>query len=76
MTQKESRSARQQGSPRDRFGMFAAACGLLLYIAAIGFFVLPLEQKTDTFLMVSFLFLPAIVGGILYERIDRNTGWK
>lgn len=61
---------------RDRFGMIAAAMGTLLYIAAIVFFVWPLTQKLDTFLIVSYLFIPSIVGGFIYDRIERAGGWS
>lgn len=60
---------------RDRFGLVAAAAGALLYVAAIVFFVLPLSQRLDTFLIVSFLFVPAVVGGLLYNRIEGRGGW-
>lgn len=56
--------------------MIATACGLLLYIAATVFFVLPLKNKMDTFLMVNYLFVPAIVGGIIYEILNRTRGWN
>ena len=61
---------------RDRFGIVAAAVGTLLYVAAIVFFVWPLTQKLDTFLIVSYLFVPAIVGGLIYDRIERAGGWS
>ena len=76
MTQSSSHTAPPQNARKDRFGISAAACGLLLYIAATVFFVLPLEQKMDTFVMVSYLFVPAIIGGLLYERISRTRGWE
>lgn len=59
----------------DRFGLGVVVCGSLLYLAATVFFVWPLAQKLDTFLIVSFLFVPAIVGGLLYSRIERSGGW-
>lgn len=62
-------------SRRDRFGLVAAAVGALLYVAATIFFVLPLSQQLDTFLIVSFLFVPAVVGGFVYDRIERRGGW-
>lgn len=60
----------------DRFGIVAAVGGVVLYVVAIVFFVLPLEHRLDTFLIASYLFLPAIVGGIVYDRITRAGGWR
>lgn len=61
---------------RDRFGMIATAMGTLLYVGAIVFFVWPLTQKLDTFLIVSYLFVPSIAGGLIYDRIERAGGWS
>lgn len=60
----------------DRFGEITAAVGTLLYIAAIVFFVLPLPSKLDTFLVVSWVFAPVIVGGLIYAKIERSGGWS
>lgn len=67
---------RNRGTERDRFGEITAIVGVLLYIAAIVFFVLPLPQKLDTFLVVSWLFVPAIIGALIYIKIARSGGWS
>lgn len=63
------------GKKPDRFGVGVVVGGSLLYVAATVFFVWPLAHRLDTFLIVSFLFVPAIVGGLLYSRIERSGGW-
>lgn len=60
----------------DRFGEITVILGTLLYIAAIVFFVLPLPEKLDTFLVVSWVFAPVVVGGLIYARIERSGGWS
>lgn len=69
------RNNENSGNGRDRFGEIAAIVGVVLYIAAIVFFVLPLSEKLDTFLVVSWLFVPAIVGALIYIKIERSGGW-
>lgn len=76
MTQSKDDTQHDHPRPdRDTFGLMASVSGAVLYAAAIVFFVLPLEQKLDTFLVVSYLFVPAIIGGLLYNRIERAGGW-
>jgi uncharacterized membrane protein HdeD (DUF308 family) len=60
----------------DRFGEITAIVGVVLYVAAIVFFVLPLSRKLDTFLVISWLFVPAIVGALIYMKIERSGGWS
>lgn len=76
MTGSEDPQRSRGATARDRFGLLAAGCAVVLYAAATVFFVLPLAHKLDTFLIVSYLFVPAIVGGLVYDRIDRSGGWR
>lgn len=61
---------------KDRFGIIAAITGTVLYIIAIIFFVTPLEKKADTFFAVSWVFCPAIIGSLIYDKIERAGGWS
>lgn len=61
---------------RDRFGEITLAVAVLLYIAAIVFFVLPLPSKLDTFLVVSWVFAPAVVGALIYIKMERSGSWS
>lgn len=64
------------GSGRDRFGYITAIVATVLYVAALVFIVLPLPRKLDTFLVMSWLFVPAIVGAVIYIKISRSGGWS
>lgn len=66
----------ENNATRDRFGEIAVAVGALVYVAAIVFYVLPLPHWIDTFLTLSLLFTPVIVGGLIYARIERSGGWS
>lgn len=61
---------------RDRFGEIAVVVGVLVYVAAIVFYVLPLPRWIDTFLTLSLMFTPCIVGGLIYARIERSGDWS
>lgn len=61
---------------RDRFGEIMVIVGVAVYLAAVVFYVLPLPRRLDTFLSLSLLFTPVIVGGLIYARIERSGGWS
>lgn len=60
---------------RDRFGVTITVLGILTVLAAIFFFVLPLDRWVDTLVALILVFAPAIVGGLIYTRIERHGGW-
>lgn len=66
----------QDNTSRDRFGEISAAVGILLYVVLIVFLVLPLPRWIDTFLSISLLTAPFIVGSIIYALIERRGGWS
>lgn len=61
-------SARNRQSKMTGYGL--AAVSLVLYGAAIIFFVTPLSDWLDTFLVVSWLFLPAVVGSVAFAVLE------
>lgn len=71
-----SRPDSSSGTSRDRFGEITLVLAVTLYIAAIVFFVVPLPSKLDTFLVVSWVFAPAIVGALIYIKMERSGGWR
>lgn len=60
---------------RDHFGIICLLLSIVLYVFAIIFFVSPLPRKADTFIVVTWLFGPAIVGSILYIRNLAANRW-
>ena len=66
----------RNNTTRDRFGEIMAAVGIVIYVVAIVFLVLPLSRWIDTFLSISFLIFPLIAGGIIYALIERRGGWS
>lgn len=63
MSVKDSRKA------RDSFGIATGILSSLIYVFAVIFFVFPLSERLDTFLVLSWVFVPAIIGSIVYHRL-------
>ena len=60
---------------KDNFGVISLIVSIILYILAIIFFVSPLPYKMDTFIIVSWLFVPGIVGSVIYIYILKANRW-
>lgn len=54
---------------RDSFGIVTGSLSGLIYLFAVFFFVMPLSERLDTFLVVSWVFVPAIIGSFVYHRL-------
>lgn len=54
------------------FGVVVAVVGALLFFITIIVFVAPLPDKLDTALVVAWLFVPGIVGGLIYAKMERD----
>jgi Flp pilus assembly protein TadB len=65
-----------RGSKPDRFGLVAALLGALVFLAVITVTLPPLTRWLDTLIVMTTLFAPVVVAGILYTRIDRRGGWS
>ena len=57
---------------RDNFGLITTVIGIVLYVLTLIFFAGPLPQKLDTFLVISFVFVPAIIASLIYNKILIN----
>ena len=68
MNEREARS--------DRFGIWTMLAGIALFLLAAVLFVVPLDRKIDTLLVMAWLFLPAAVAGWIYTNIARADGWS
>lgn len=53
-----------------RKGYLLAIAAVALYAGAIVFFVVPLEDWVDTFVVVSWLFLPGVIGSLAYAILE------
>ncbi|WP_047864267.1 hypothetical protein [Rubrobacter aplysinae] len=60
----------------DRFGLIAALLGGLIFLAALAFTLPPLTRWLDTLIVMTTLFVPVIVAGVLYNRIEHRGGWS
>jgi uncharacterized membrane protein len=65
-----------RGSQPDRFGLIAALLGALVFLAVLVVTLPPLARWLDTLIVMTTLFAPVIVAGLLYTRIDRRGGWS
>lgn len=64
-----------QNKNKDSFGVICLILSIALYVLALIFFVGPLPYKLDTFLVVTWVFGPAIVGSIVYIRLLAANRW-
>ncbi|HHY03919.1 MAG TPA: hypothetical protein GX534_01855 [Thermoanaerobacterales bacterium] len=54
---------------QDNFGLIAGVIGIILYVFTLIFFAWPLPKKIDTVLVISFVFLPAIIASFIYNKM-------
>lgn len=69
------REANRESKP-DRFGLIAALLGALVFLAVLVVTLPPLVRWVDTLIVMTTLFAPVVVAGLLYTRIDRRGGWS
>lgn len=60
---------------KDNFGKLMLALSTVLYLLVLILIVAPLPQKLDTFLVASWVFLPAVIGSLIYIRIEKEGRW-
>ncbi|MDL2264259.1 hypothetical protein LJC31_06355 [Synergistaceae bacterium OttesenSCG-928-I11] len=60
---------------KNAFGKMSFLCSVLLFVLAMIVFVSPLPHKTDMALMVVWVFAPAVVGSIVYNRMEKKDRW-
>ena len=65
-----------KGNDKDNFGTVTLILGIVLYVFALCFVVIPLPEKFQPFLAVSWVFCPVIIGSIIYNNIEKKEGWR
>ena len=68
-------AVRDKQEARDSFGIATGILSVVLYVLAVVFFVWPLSERLDTFLVLSWVFMPAIIGSFVYHRLANKGGF-
>lgn len=56
-------------------GLCCALASAAIWLAIMLLVVVRLPVKIDTFLMLSWPVLPGVVGGLLFQKKDREGSW-
>lgn len=60
----------------DRFGQVAALIGTVVFVTILIFTLPPLSRWLDTLIIMTSLFAPVIVAGLIYISLERKGGWS
>jgi len=66
---------KRETAPGRNFGFAIAGIGVLLFIASLIIFAAPLPEKLDTVLVIAWLFVPGVVGGLVYAKMEHNQSF-
>lgn len=61
---------------KSKVGLYWAIFGFVFYAFLNIFIVLQLPEKVDTFLIFSFVILPGVVGGLIFQMMDTKGLFK
>lgn len=57
------------------FGLYCSFASLLVWATVTIMIVMKLPVKIDTFIMLSWVTVPGVVGGLIFYRLDKNNRW-